>query len=188
MLWENGINGILADEMGLGKTIQCIAHIAMMIEKKVMGPFLVVAPLSTLPNWINEFKRFTPEVRQCVTEMSLFSSGLRRSDWFLEHIQLTSEDQSNEILVDLTVHFTISNLTPHSSDFSDPNLDKKRILACSRSFLVLAYRCQLRDVGPGWLCCSIFHCSLETWNDQVSRFLTGAPGCCLAVCSLLSYL
>uniref|UniRef100_H2RKZ8 Proliferation-associated SNF2-like protein n=1 Tax=Takifugu rubripes TaxID=31033 RepID=H2RKZ8_TAKRU len=62
MLWENGINGILADEMGLGKTIQCIAHIAMMIERKVMGPFLVVAPLSTLPNWISEFKRFTPEV------------------------------------------------------------------------------------------------------------------------------
>uniref|UniRef100_A0A4W5NW38 Proliferation-associated SNF2-like protein n=1 Tax=Hucho hucho TaxID=62062 RepID=A0A4W5NW38_9TELE len=62
MLWENGINGILADEMGLGKTIQCIAHVAMMLERKVMGPFLVVAPLSTLPNWINEFKRFTPEV------------------------------------------------------------------------------------------------------------------------------
>ncbi|XP_029926182.1 lymphoid-specific helicase [Myripristis murdjan] len=62
MLWENGINGILADEMGLGKTIQCIAHIAMMIEKKVLGPFLVVAPLSTLPNWISEFRRFTPEV------------------------------------------------------------------------------------------------------------------------------
>uniref|UniRef100_A0A3B4AMZ6 Proliferation-associated SNF2-like protein n=1 Tax=Periophthalmus magnuspinnatus TaxID=409849 RepID=A0A3B4AMZ6_9GOBI len=62
MLWENGINGILADEMGLGKTIQCIAHIAMMIEKKVLGPFLVVAPLSTLPNWISEFKRFTPQV------------------------------------------------------------------------------------------------------------------------------
>lgn len=68
MLWENGINGILADEMGLGKTIQCIAHIAMMIERKVMGPFLVVAPLSTLPNWISEFKRFTPEVRACVSE------------------------------------------------------------------------------------------------------------------------
>ncbi|MEQ2178694.1 hypothetical protein GOODEAATRI_016742, partial [Goodea atripinnis] len=62
MLWENGINGILADEMGLGKTIQCIAHIAMMVEKKVMGPFLVVAPLSTVPNWISEFKRFTPEI------------------------------------------------------------------------------------------------------------------------------
>lgn len=68
MLWENGINGILADEMGLGKTIQCIAHIAMMIERKVMGPFLVVAPLSTLPNWISEFKRFTPEVSACASE------------------------------------------------------------------------------------------------------------------------
>ncbi|KAL0964383.1 hypothetical protein UPYG_G00323070 [Umbra pygmaea] len=62
MLWENGINGILADEMGLGKTIQCIAQVAMMLEKNVPGPFLVVAPLSTLPNWIAEFRRFTPEV------------------------------------------------------------------------------------------------------------------------------
>lgn len=78
MLWENGINGILADEMGLGKTIQCIAHIAMMIEKKVMGPFLVVAPLSTLPNWISEFKRFTPQVG-CVIEMTVISSGFRMS-------------------------------------------------------------------------------------------------------------
>ncbi|XP_064173864.1 lymphoid-specific helicase isoform X1 [Anguilla rostrata] len=62
MLWENGINGILADEMGLGKTIQCIAHVAMMLEKKVGGPFLVVGPLSTLPNWISEFKRFAPQI------------------------------------------------------------------------------------------------------------------------------
>ena len=78
MLWENGINGILADEMGLGKTIQCIAHVAMMIEKKVMGPFLVVAPLSTLPNWISEFKRFTPEVKGCITEMTSSHQTCRR--------------------------------------------------------------------------------------------------------------
>ncbi|KAL7990365.1 hypothetical protein Chor_013795 [Crotalus horridus] len=62
MLWENGINGILADEMGLGKTIQCIATIALMVERGVAGPFLICAPLSTLPNWIAEFKRFTPEI------------------------------------------------------------------------------------------------------------------------------
>ena len=83
MLWENGINGILADEMGLGKTIQCIAHIAMMIEKKVMGPFLVVAPLSTLPNWINEFKRFTPEVggRVIETDCSLKLPTVMKQSW-----------------------------------------------------------------------------------------------------------
>lgn len=68
MLWENGINGILADEMGLGKTIQCIATIALMVERGVPGPFLVCGPLSTLPNWMSEFKRFTPEVK----EMKIF--------------------------------------------------------------------------------------------------------------------
>ncbi|XP_072414076.1 lymphoid-specific helicase [Chiloscyllium punctatum] len=62
MLWENGINGILADEMGLGKTVQCIAMIAMMVDRGVPGPFFVCGPLSTLPNWVSEFKRFTPEI------------------------------------------------------------------------------------------------------------------------------
>ncbi|XP_008072767.1 lymphoid-specific helicase isoform X1 [Carlito syrichta] len=62
MLWENGINGILADEMGLGKTVQCIATIALMIQRGVPGPFLVCGPLSTLPNWMAEFERFTPEI------------------------------------------------------------------------------------------------------------------------------
>ncbi|XP_028407200.1 lymphoid-specific helicase-like [Dendronephthya gigantea] len=62
VLFENGVNGILADEMGLGKTVQCIALIAHLIEKGVQGPFLVTAPLSTLPNWLSEFKRFTPDI------------------------------------------------------------------------------------------------------------------------------
>jgi len=61
-LWENGINGILADEMGLGKTIQTVALFCHMYEMGVSGPFLVVAPLSTVPNWVNEFKRFAPKV------------------------------------------------------------------------------------------------------------------------------
>ncbi len=60
-LYENGVNGILGDEMGLGKTLQCIAFIAYLIEQGVKGPFLVAAPLSTIPNWVAEFKRFTPE-------------------------------------------------------------------------------------------------------------------------------
>ena len=62
MLYENGINGILADEMGLGKTIQCIAFISHLIEMEVKGPFLIAAPLSTVSNWVAEFKKFTPTV------------------------------------------------------------------------------------------------------------------------------
>ncbi|KAJ8022075.1 Lymphoid-specific helicase [Holothuria leucospilota] len=62
VLYENGVNGILADEMGLGKTIQVIALFSHIIEMGVPGPFLVCAPLSTLPNWISEFARFSPEI------------------------------------------------------------------------------------------------------------------------------
>jgi ATP-dependent DNA helicase len=62
VLYENGIHGILGDEMGLGKTVQCIALLAHLIEMQVTGPFLVAAPLSTLPNWVAEFKRFAPTI------------------------------------------------------------------------------------------------------------------------------
>lgn len=61
-LYENGLNGILADEMGLGKTIECIGFLAFLRERGVLGPFLIVAPLSTLPNWACEIKRFAPSI------------------------------------------------------------------------------------------------------------------------------
>lgn len=61
-LWENGLNGILADEMGLGKTLQTIGFIAHLKSKQVAGPYLIVTPLSTLANWVNEFKRFAPTI------------------------------------------------------------------------------------------------------------------------------
>lgn len=56
------MNGILADEMGLGKTLQCISMLAFLIEMGVKGPFLIAAPLSTLPNWVQEFHKFAPKV------------------------------------------------------------------------------------------------------------------------------
>lgn len=61
-LWMNGLSGILADEMGLGKTVQAISMIAFLKENNVSGPFLIAAPLSTVSNWVDEFKRWTPEI------------------------------------------------------------------------------------------------------------------------------
>ncbi|KAI9739342.1 MAG: hypothetical protein M1834_007555 [Cirrosporium novae-zelandiae] len=61
-LYENGLNGILADEMGLGKTVQTISLIAFLREKGIPGPYLIAAPLSTLSNWVDEFKRWTPDI------------------------------------------------------------------------------------------------------------------------------
>jgi DNA helicase INO80 len=49
--------------MGLGKTIQAIALLAHLFESKNnYGPFLIVAPSSTLYNWQQEIKRFSPSL------------------------------------------------------------------------------------------------------------------------------
>ncbi|XP_020108881.1 ISWI chromatin-remodeling complex ATPase CHR11-like isoform X2 [Ananas comosus] len=63
-LYENGINGILADEMGLGKTLQTISLLGYLHEfRGITGPHLVVAPKSTLGNWMKEIRRFCPVLR-----------------------------------------------------------------------------------------------------------------------------
>ena len=66
-LYNNGLNGILADEMGLGKTIQTIALLCHLMDSKGnTGPFLVVVPNSTLPNWSSEFEKWAPKMEKIV--------------------------------------------------------------------------------------------------------------------------
>ncbi len=45
---------------GLGKTVQTIGFLSHLRHKGVLGPYLVVGPLSTLPNWVSEFERWCP--------------------------------------------------------------------------------------------------------------------------------
>jgi SNF2 family DNA or RNA helicase len=81
-LEEFGFGGCLADDMGLGKTIQLLA---MIVERrnrraniepangepangkasnnKSPQPSLVVVPRSLVQNWIEEARRFTPELK-----------------------------------------------------------------------------------------------------------------------------
>lgn len=92
-LYENGLNGILADEMGLGKTVQCIAFLAFLMENGISGPFLVVAPLSTLTNWEKELHKFAPSV----TTLKYIGSKDQRSKLKLDssmNIILTSYEMS----------------------------------------------------------------------------------------------
>ncbi|XP_057701605.1 chromodomain-helicase-DNA-binding protein 6 isoform X1 [Corythoichthys intestinalis] len=57
--WYNRKNCILADEMGLGKTIQSITFLNEMFGMGIRGPFLIIAPLSTITNWEREFRTWT---------------------------------------------------------------------------------------------------------------------------------
>ncbi|KAJ1924199.1 ATP-dependent DNA helicase Snf21 [Tieghemiomyces parasiticus] len=87
-LYNNRLNGILADEMGLGKTIQTLSLITFLIERKRQnGPYLVIVPLSTMPNWISEFERWAPSVRTVVykgappARRALQQNALRHGDF-----------------------------------------------------------------------------------------------------------
>lgn len=63
-LYEKGLSGILADEMGLGKTVQTISLLGYLKHcRGINGPHLIIAPKSTLPNWMNELERWCPTLK-----------------------------------------------------------------------------------------------------------------------------
>ncbi|KAJ9100566.1 hypothetical protein QFC21_003610 [Naganishia friedmannii] len=105
-LYESGINGILADEMGLGKTIQSISLLAWLAEThNIWGPFLVVAPTSTVHNWQAELTRFAPRLKVLPHWGTPADREVIRREWtrpavtFTEdapfHIVVTSYDMVN---------------------------------------------------------------------------------------------
>ena len=59
-LAEWGVGGCLADDMGLGKTVQAIA---VLLDRREVGPTLIVAPVSVGFNWMREVERFAPTLR-----------------------------------------------------------------------------------------------------------------------------
>lgn len=86
-LYEQGINGILADEMGLGKTVQSISVMGYLAEQhNVWGPFLVIAPASTLHNWQQEVAKFVPTIKVLPYWGSAKDRKVLRKFWDRKHI------------------------------------------------------------------------------------------------------
>jgi len=80
--WHKHVPCILADEMGLGKTVQTVTFIDYLHKnQKIRGPYLIVAPLSTLGHWEREFKGWTD--LNCVTYIGNAASReqIRSSEW-----------------------------------------------------------------------------------------------------------
>ncbi|EGG05888.1 uncharacterized protein MELLADRAFT_36442, partial [Melampsora larici-populina 98AG31] len=91
-LYEQGINGILADEMGLGKTVQSISLMAYLAEvHNIWGPFLVIAPASTLHNWQQEITRFVPALKALPYWGSVKDRAILRKFWNRKHLRYDRE-------------------------------------------------------------------------------------------------
>ena len=87
-LHEYKLNGILADDMGLGKTIQVLALILTLKNERKFERALVVAPVSTLSNWMNEIKRFVPSLNAYIYHGSSLKEDL--DNVFANDIVITS--------------------------------------------------------------------------------------------------
>lgn len=71
-LWHNKASGgLLADDMGLGKTLQVLYFIDWQSRQDIRhNPYLIVAPVSLLENWQQEYLKFFKPPRlkvQCLT-------------------------------------------------------------------------------------------------------------------------
>ncbi|XP_070577930.1 chromatin-remodeling ATPase INO80-like [Ptychodera flava] len=98
-LYDCSINGILADEMGLGKTVQSIALMAHLAETQgIWGPFLVIAPASTLHNWQQECTRFVPRFKALPYWGNQSERKILRKFWS-QNRQLHKEDAPFHIII-----------------------------------------------------------------------------------------
>lgn len=66
-LREYHFGGCLADDMGLGKTIQTLAMLQKIKEEdqqnETKSTSLIIMPTSLIYNWLNEAKKFTPQLK-----------------------------------------------------------------------------------------------------------------------------
>jgi SNF2 family DNA or RNA helicase len=61
-LYELKLGAILADEMGLGKTFQVLAFLESLKIRKQLKQSLIVVPTSLVYNWVEEKKKFAPDL------------------------------------------------------------------------------------------------------------------------------
>lgn len=65
-LWElhaRDVGGIIGDEMGLGKTVQISAFLGCLHATGLLHPTLIVAPATTLTQWVNELHTWHAPLR-----------------------------------------------------------------------------------------------------------------------------
>ena len=132
LLGDLGVGGILADDMGLGKTVQAIAMLASEREElgpDVLGPTLVVCPMSVVKQWAAEIARFAPSLRVHVHHGSLRLAGAALTEAALRSdVVITSYDVATRDVDALAAIGWDRLLLDEAQDIKNPNTKRARAL------------------------------------------------------------
>lgn len=79
---------LMADDMGLGKTLQILYFIDWHSRKNINHkPYLIVAPVSLLENWKNEYERFFMQPRMAISMLTSKEVGRHFDQTIVEKMQ-----------------------------------------------------------------------------------------------------
>ncbi|GAB0094499.1 chromodomain-helicase-DNA-binding protein 7 isoform X1 [Sergentomyia squamirostris] len=137
--WYNTHNCILADEMGLGKTIQSLTFIHSVYEYGVRGPFLVIAPLSTIPNWQREFEAWT-DLNVIVYHGSVTSKQM------LQEYEFYYKNDHGKVLKDFTkFNVLITTFEMIVTDYADLRVFNWRVCVIDEAHRLKNRNCKLLE-------------------------------------------
>uniref|UniRef100_A0A6P7GKH5 Chromodomain-helicase-DNA-binding protein 6 isoform X2 n=1 Tax=Diabrotica virgifera virgifera TaxID=50390 RepID=A0A6P7GKH5_DIAVI len=137
--WFNCRNSILADEMGLGKTIQSLTFLHSVWEWGVRGPFLVIAPLSTIPNWQREIEGWT-DLNVIVYHGSATSRNM------LQEYEMYYKNEKGQFIKDITkFNILITTFEIIVTDFADLKGFNWRICVIDEAHRLKNRNCKLLE-------------------------------------------
>lgn len=94
---------LLADDMGLGKTLQVLYFAEWYVQNINTKPILVVAPVSLLENWQNEYLKFFPKPN--FNTVTLWGSDVR--NYIIPNNKIKTLNNLNQKSIFLTTYETL---------------------------------------------------------------------------------
>ncbi|XP_026860783.2 chromodomain-helicase-DNA-binding protein 6 isoform X1 [Electrophorus electricus] len=154
--WYNRKNCILADEMGLGKTIQSITFLYEIFLMGLRGPFLIIAPLSTITNWEREFRTWT-EINVIVYHGSQISRQM-----ILQYEMYHRDEQGNIVSGLFKFHGVITTFEMIMADCPELKKINWRCVVIDEAHRLKNRNCKLLE-------------GLKLMNLEYKVLLTGTP-------------
>jgi SNF2 family DNA or RNA helicase len=167
-LRELEVGGVLADDMGLGKTLQTLAHLLMEKQAgRLDKPALAVMPTSLIPNWMDEARHFTPQLKV----LALYGANrhqeyerLENYDLILTTYALLPRDV--ELLSKQLLHVLVLDEAQYIKNPNSKAAQAARALN-ARQRLCLSGTPLENHLGELW---SLFHFLMPGWLGDAKQF------------------